>query len=76
MNNEKKNLADIPALSRELKQKIAKSGGRIKHILIGWRKIGEDATIRLRDYETDAEFNLDTLGLYARGASVIYAVHA
>ena len=63
-------------LVRALREKIAKSGGRIKHILIGWRALGAEPTIRLRDYTSDAEFDADTRDLYAKGASVIYAVHA
>lgn len=71
-----KDLDRIPAISRELKKKIADSNGRIKHILIGWRKLGEDAFLRFSDYTTDAEFEADARDLYRKGAQVIYAVHA
>jgi hypothetical protein len=71
------NLYRIPAITRDLRQKIANSNGRIKHILIGWREAGSDfAWFRFRDYTTDAEFEADTRELYRKGAQVIYAVHA
>lgn len=69
-------LARIPSISRVCKRKIANSEGRIKHILIGWRKCGEDAFLRFREYSSDAEFDQDARDLYAKGADVIYAVHA
>lgn len=63
---------------REARQRIKESNGRIKHIVIGWRPVGENAIAFCnREYETDAMFERDTKYLYtARCAQTVYAVHA
>lgn len=74
-NNLPETLRDIRSLCAASQRKIDDSD-RIRHILVGYRRLEEDAHIRMRDYFSDSEFDADVRELTAKGADIIYAVHS